>query len=76
MNELNPDNKLRIIKTYGFIDELRGFRSITLDLYRGVEHKAYMRCSDDTEHGVIDKLYDKLYRSLYISICKIYNEGL
>lgn len=74
---MDSNRKLDIIKTYGFVDELRGLRMISFDLYRTNETKhVFMRCSDKNDDVVINKLYETLKNRLFITTCHIYNERL
>lgn len=65
---MKTNEKLEVIKSYGYVDELQGFRMTTFDLYRDNEPRAYMRCSDSVETIAIDKLYTRLHLKMWNAV--------
>jgi len=72
---MNTYEKIEIVKSYGFLDKLIGFRSTTLDLY-GNNHasRPYFRRSDISLEKATDKLYEVMERRLFRECIIIWNE--
>ncbi len=76
---MTTEEKLKILKSYGFIDILAGFRTTTIDLYRSSNlygTRAYMRNSGNSIEEATDKLYYRLGNNIYRKIIEIYNENM
>jgi uncharacterized membrane protein len=63
---MNPDQQLDVLKRYGALDVERGFVVVSICLYRPNDHRAYMRCSDETgDYNIaVNQLYWRVYTKL------------